>query len=137
MFCLKFSEPDWFKVYKSSRIYLIESTFVNTWREKWVWAEIMIIGVLWVTPFYWIPPWNYHWRPPCTYHWRPHERIIGDPPCTYHWRPPDARWRLQIFIGDPRFSLETPNFLYKWMKVSNSSLRWRISSQTWKKLLFF
>ena len=111
-------ELDWFQVSKSSRIYLLEFTFVNTWREKWVWEEIMIIGVLWVTHFYW---------------WRPHARIIAElmhvsletpwsyhcrPPWKYHWRPwpwfsletPDFRWRPQIFDGDPRFSLETPDF---------------------------
>ena len=122
MLCLKFSlfvfELDWFQVSKSSRIYLLEFTFVNTWREKWVWEEIMIIGVLWVTHFYWR-------RPPCTYHCRPHARIIGDPMIVsllqtpmevsletpwFSLETPDFRWKPQIFDGDPRFSLETPDF---------------------------
>ena len=133
MLCLKFSlfvfELDWFQVSKSSRIYLLEFTFVNTWREKWVWEEIMIIGVLWVTHFYWR-------RPPCTYHCRPHAHIIGDP----HGRiigdhlilvgDPRFHWRPQIFVEDPRF-------LYKWMEVSNSTPMLMISSQTWKNFIIF
>ena len=50
----------------------------------------------------------------CTYHWRPHDRIIADPHGSIIGDPgPDSRWRPLIFVGDPRFSMETPDFRWR------------------------
>ena len=81
----------------------------------------MIIGVLWVTHFYWR-------RPPCTYHCRPHAHVIGDPHARIIGDPHariigDPHGRIigdhLILVGDPRFHwrpqifVEDPRFLYK------------------------
>ena len=42
------------------------------------------------------------------FHWRP-QIFIGDP--RFSFETPDFHGRPQIFIGDPRFSLDTPIFL--------------------------
>ena len=62
-----------------------------------VWEEIVIIGVLLETSFPWRPP------------------FIGDPLSLetpdFYWRPLDFhRRRPQVFVGDPRFVLETLRF---------------------------